>query len=66
MSDGLTPIKLSEERTPRAFLCKAQNRRTADAQPFARRLSGTHYDGDLVFETHANLDANGTIALRRH
>jgi hypothetical protein len=38
-----------------ALLRKAQNRGTAIAQPFARRLTRAYYDGDLVLETHANL-----------
>jgi hypothetical protein len=38
-----------------AFLCKAQNRGTAVAQAFARRLTGAQYDGDLILETDANL-----------
>ena len=40
-----------------AFLCKAQNRGTAVAQPFARRLTGAYYNGDLILQTHANLIA---------
>ena len=40
-----------------AFPCKAQNRGTAVAQPFARRLTGAYYDGDLILQTHANLIA---------
>jgi hypothetical protein len=40
-----------------AFPCKAQNRGTAVAQPFARRLTGAYYNGDLILQTHANLIA---------
>jgi hypothetical protein len=39
-------------------------RGTAVAQPFARRLTGADYDGDLVLETHANLGGALQLTLR--
>ena len=31
---------------------------TAVAQPFARRLTGAYYNGDLILQAHANLIAD--------
>src|SRR6516225_9510739 len=46
-----------------ALLREAQNRGTAIAQPFARRLTRAYYDGDFVLKTHTNLDGTTPLPL---